>query len=156
MSKSKVLKITIIVCLIIIVLDQVSKFLITKFVPERIGNDYFAIETVENTGMAFGFNSGNGKNILLSCFVLFIIIKFIKNQREQLEPKVLVAISMALGGGISNMIDRIFRGGVLDFIKIPIIPNFNIADLCICAGWLLIVVFLVIYTKKEGVFDAKK
>ncbi len=156
MSKSRVLKITIIVCLIIIVIDQLSKVLITKYVPQRIGNDYFAIETTTNTGMAFGFNSGNAKNILLSVFVLFIIITFIKNQREQLEPRVLVAISMALGGGLSNIIDRIFRGGVLDFIKIPIVPNFNIADLCICLGWLLLVVFLIIYTKKEGVFSAQK
>lgn len=156
MSKSKILKITIIVCLIIVVIDQLSKFLITNYVTDRIGNDYFAIETTTNTGMAFGFNSGNSKNILLSLFVLFIIITFIKNQREQLEPKVLVAISMALGGGFSNILDRIFRGGVLDFIKIPVFPNFNIADLCICVGWLLIVVFLIIYTKKEGVFDAKK
>ena len=144
MSKSRVLKITIIVCLIIIVIDQLSKVLITKYVPQRIGNDYFAIETTTNTGMAFGFNSGNAKNILLSVFVLFIIITFIKNQREQLEPRVLVAISMALGGGL------------LDFIKIPIVPNFNIADLCICLGWLLLVVFLIIYTKKEGVFSAQK
>ena len=156
MSKSRVLKITIIVCLIIIVIDQLSKVLITKYVPQRIGNDYFAIETTTNTGMAFGFNSGNAKNILSSVFVLFIIITFIKNQREQLEPRVLVAISMALGGGLSNIIDRIFRGGVLDFIKIPIVPNFNIADLCICLGWLLLVVFLIIYTKKEGVFSAQK
>lgn len=156
MSKNKILSITIIVCLIIIVVDQLSKFLITKYVPTRIGNDYFAIETTTNTGMAFGFNSGNAKNILLSCFVVFIIITFIKNQREQLEPKVLVAISMALGGGLSNIIDRIFRGGVLDFIKVPIIPNFNVADMCICIGWVLIVIFLIIYTKKEGVFDAQK
>lgn len=156
MSKSKILKITIIVCVIIIVIDQLSKVLITKYVTDRIGNDYFSIEPVENTGMAFGFNSGNGKNILLSGFVIFIIITFIKNQREQLETKVLVAISMALGGGISNIIDRIFRGGILDFIKIPILPNFNIADVCICVGWLLIVVFLIIYTKKEGVFSAQK
>ena len=156
MSKSKVLKITIIVCIIIIVIDQLSKILVTKYVPERIGNDHFAIETVENTGMAFGFNSGNTKNIFLSCLVIFIIITFIKNQMEQLETKVLVAISMALGGGISNIIDRIFRGGVLDFIKIPIVPNFNIADLCICTGWLLIIIFLIIYTKKEGVFSAQK
>lgn len=156
MNKNKILKITITVCIIVIVIDQLSKFLITKYVPERIGNEYFAIETATNTGMAFGFNSGNIQNLLLSGFVILIIITFIKNQREQLEPRVLVAISMALGGGISNLIDRIFRGGILDFIKIPIIPNFNIADLCICIGWVLIVIFLIIYTKKESVFSAQK
>lgn len=156
MNTKKVLKIVITVCIIIIAIDQLSKFLITQFVPSTVGNEYFAIEITENTGMAFGFNSGNTKNIFLSLVVIFIIISFIKNQREQLEPKVLIAISMALGGGISNIIDRIFRGGVLDFIKILFIPNFNIADLCICIGWILIVVFLIIYTKKEDVLKTEK
>ena len=156
MNTKKVLKIVITVCIIIIAIDQLSKFLITQFIPSTIGNEYFAIEITENTGMAFGFNSGNTKNIFLSLLVIFIIISFIRNQREQLEPKVLVAISMALGGGISNIIDRIFRGGVLDFIKILFIPNFNIADLCICIGWILIVVFLIIYTKKEDVLKTEK
>ncbi len=67
-----------------------------------------------------------------------------------------MAISLALGGGISNIIDRVFRGGVLDFIKVLFIPNFNIADLCICTGWILIVIFLIIYTKKEEVFKQEK
>ena len=156
MNTKKVLKIVITVCIIIIAIDQLSKFLITQFVPSTVGNEYFGIEITENTGMAFGFNSGNTKNIFLSLLVIFIIISFIRNQREQLEPKVLVAISMALGGGISNIIDRIFRGGVLDFIKILFIPNFNIADLCICIGWILIVVFLIIYTKKEDVLKTEK
>lgn len=156
MNTKKVLKIVITVCIIIIAIDQLSKFLITQFIPSTVGNEYFAIEITENTGMAFGFNSGNTKNIFLSLVVIFIIISFIRNQREQLEPKVLVAISMALGGGISNIIDRIFRGGVLDFIKVLFIPNFNIADLCICIGWILIVVFLIIYTKKEDVLKTEK
>lgn len=151
MSIKKLLTIVIIICVLIIAIDQVSKVLITKYVTERIGNEHFAVEVTQNTGMAFGFNSGNTKNIILSLFVIFIIISFIRNQREQLDTKVVVAISMALGGGISNIIDRIFRGGVLDFIKIPFIPNFNIADLCICLGWLLIVIFLIIYTQKEDV-----
>lgn len=156
MNTKKVLKIVITVCIIIIAIDQLSKFLITQFIPSTVGNEYFGIEITENTGMAFGFNSGNTKNIFLSLIVIFIIISFIRNQKEQLEPKVLIAISMALGGGISNIIDRIFRGGVLDFIKILFIPNFNIADLCICIGWILIVVFLIIYTKKEDVLKTEK
>ena len=156
MSTKKLLTIVITLCIVIIAIDQFSKFLVTKYVPEKIGNDYFAIEITENTGMAFGFNSGNTRNIILSLFVVFIIISFIKNQREQLGTKELIAISMALGGGISNIIDRFFRGGILDFIKILFIPNFNIADLCVCTGWVLIVIFLIIYTRKEEVFKQEK
>ena len=156
MNTKKVLKIVITVCIIIIAIDQLSKFLITQFIPSTVGNEYFGIEITENTGMAFGFNSGNTKNIFLSLIVIFIIISFIRNQKEQLEPKVLIAISMALGGGISNSIDIMFRWGSLDYIKILFIPDFNIADLCICIGWILIVVFLIIYTKKEDVLKTEK
>ena len=123
---------------------------------KKIVNEYVAIEITDNTGMAFGFNSGNTKNIFLSLIVIFIIISFIRNQRELIGTKELMAISLALGGGISNIIDRVFRGGVLDFIKVLFIPNFNIADLCICTGWILIVIFLIIYTKKEEVFKQEK
>lgn len=156
MSTKKILTIVVTFCIVIIAIDQLSKYLVTKNVTEKIGNDYFAIEVTENTGMAFGFNSGNTKNIFLSLIVIFIIISFIKNQRELIGTKELMAISLALGGGISNIIDRVFRGGVLDFIKVLFIPNFNIADLCICTGWILIVIFLIIYTKKEEVFKQEK
>ena len=156
MSTKKILTIVITFCIVIIAIDQLSKYLVTKNVTEKIGNDYFAIEVTENTGMAFGFNSGNTKNIFLSLIVIFIIISFIKNQRELIGTKELMAISLALAGGISNIIDRVFRGGVLDFIKVLFIPNFNIADLCICTGWILIVIFLIIYTKKEEVFKQEK
>lgn len=156
MSTKKILTIVITFCIVIIAIDQLSKYLVTKNVTEKIGNDYFAIEITENTGMAFGFNSGNTKNIFLSLIVIFIIISFIRNQRELIGTKELMAISLALAGGISNIIDRVFRGGVLDFIKVLFIPNFNIADLCICTGWILIVIFLIIYTKKEEVFKQEK
>lgn len=145
----KILKIIIIIVLSIIIVDQLSKFLITQYIPERIGTEQFAIEIVKNTGMAFGFSSGNMKNIVLSIFVIIIIISFIKNQINAIDTKTAIAVSMVLGGGISNLIDRIFRGGILDFIKILFIPNFNLADLCVCIGWVLIVVFLIIYTRKE-------
>lgn len=156
MSTKKILTIVVTFCIVIIAIDQLSKYLVTKNATEKIGNDYFAIEVTENTGMAFGFNSGNTKNIFLSLIVIFIIISFIRNQRELIGTKELMAISLALGGGISNIIDRVFRGGVLDFIKVLFIPNFNIADLCICTGWILIVIFLIIYTKKEEVFKQEK
>lgn len=156
MSKNKILKIVIIVVLLVTIVDQLSKFLITRYVTEKIGTEHFAIEIVENTGMAFGFASGNIKNIILSIFIIFILISFIKNQINEIDSKTAIAISLVLGGGISNLIDRFFRGGILDFIKILFIPNFNIADVCICTGWVLLVIFLVLYTQKEDIIKEEK
>lgn len=156
MSKNKLLKIVIIVIAIVIIVDQLSKFLIEKNVTERIGTNQFAIEIVHNTGMAFGFASGNTKNIVLSILVLFIMISFIKNQINEIDTKTLIAISLVMGGGISNLIDRFFRGGILDFIKVLFIPNFNIADVCICIGWVLLVIFLILYTQQVDVIKEEK
>ena len=64
----------------------------------------------------------------------FLLIRFLVVNREKVEIKASTALSLVLAGGISNLIDRIFRGRVVDFIDIsPIInfPKFNLADICI-------------------------
>lgn len=147
----KIIKIASIISLIVIVFDQGTKLLVTNFVPNGFGTSNFGVVITENTGMAFGFNDGNTKNIFLIIIVLFIIISFLRNQRNELDTKTIVAISLALGGGFSNLIDRIFRGGVLDFISIWKFPKFNIADICICIAWILLIIFLIIYTNKKDV-----
>ncbi len=146
--KNKIVKIIVIIVAIIIIIDQTSKILVSNLLSETIGNNFFKLEIISNTGMAFGFNDGNIKNILISIFVLAIVISFIRNQLERIDKKTGIAIAVAIGGAISNLIDRIFRGGVLDFIKIYKIPNFNLADLFIVVGWILIIIFLIDFSRK--------
>ena len=147
--KNKIIKLIVILVAILVTLDQASKLLIGNLVTEPIGNDAFKIEIISNTGLAFGFNDGsNVKNIFIMLFVLFIVIKFVKDQIELIDTKTAVALSMVLAGGLSNLIDRIFRGAVLDFIKIFKFPIFNIADILVVVGAILLIIFLVIFTRK--------
>lgn len=147
--KNKIIKLIVILVAILVILDQASKLLIGNLVTEPIGNDAFKIEIISNTGLAFGFNDGsNVKNIFIMFFVLFIVIKFVKDQIELIDTKTAVALSMVLAGGLSNLIDRIFRGAVLDFIKIFKFPIFNIADILVVVGAILLIIFLVIFTRK--------
>ena len=146
--KNKTIKLIVILVIILIIIDQASKILVSNFVTESIGNEIFKLEITNNTGMAFGFNDGNNKNIILTIFVLGIIISFIKNQLERIDNKTAVSISLVLGGACSNLIDRFFRGSILDFIKIYKLPNFNLADIFIIVGWILIIIFLVDFTRK--------
>ena len=138
-----------IISVLLILVDQISKILVTKFVQEPIGNSIVGIEVINNTGMAFGFNDGNIKNIFLSIFVLCIIVWFMKNQSEQMDNKTKIVLSVILAGGISNLIDRIFRGAVLDFIKIYTFPVFNLADIYVVLGWILLVVFIIQYSREK-------
>lgn len=147
--KNKIIKLIVILVAILVILDQASKLLIGNLVTEPIGNDAFKIEIISNTGLAFGFNDGsNVKNIFIMLFVLFIVIKFVKDQIELIDTKTAVALSMVLAGGLSNLIDRIFRGAVLDFIKIFKFPIFNIADILVVVGAILLIIFLVVFTRK--------
>lgn len=147
MKKKKILLIiAIIIC--IVVLDQLSKWIVEKnFSGQTVGGHILSIEVTNNTGMAFGFNDGNLKNIGLTVFTLIIIINFVIKQFDQIDYKTAVAISFVIGGGLGNLIDRIIRGSVLDFIKVFKFPNFNVADTFIVIGWLLIAIFLAIFTR---------
>lgn len=146
--KNKIIKLIIIIVILLIILDQLSKILITNFYEYPIGNDYLKIEIDRNTGMALGFNDGNLKNIFITLFILFIVAIFIKNQLDRFDKKTAIAISMILGGAISNLIDRIFRGYVLDFFKIFNLCVLNLADIFIVVGWILLVVFIIDFSRK--------
>ena len=147
--KNKIVRLIVILVIILVMLDQTSKLLVCNIFDGTVGNDFFKIEIANNTGLAFGFNDGsNVKNIFIMAFVLFIVIRFIKNQIDLIDTKTAVALSMILAGGIGNVLDRIFRGAVLDFIRIYKFPIFNLADVLVVIGAILLVIFLVIFTRK--------
>jgi len=147
--KNKIVRLLVIIVITLIVIDQLSKILVSSFLKEPVGNEFIGLEIVTNTGMALGFNEGNVKNILLTIFVLLIIIGFVKNQIERIDTKTMVAISLALAGGIGNLIDRFFRGGVLDFIRLYKLPIFNLADAFVVLGWILLVIFIIDFQRRN-------
>lgn len=148
--KKKTIKLILIIVCFLIIIDQVSKFLVLTYCSEPMGNEYFQISIANNTGMAFGFNEGNGKNIFLSLCIIALILNFIRTQLDRIDTKTGVALGIVLAGGMSNLIDRIFRGSIIDFIKIYKFPIFNIADICVCLGWFLLIIFIIIYSRKTS------
>ena len=143
--KNPKIKILLIIVIGLILIDQISKILILKFINSNIIiiPKLLEFEIVKNNGIAFGLNNGNFKNIIITILVLILIINFIKNQKDVIDNKTMISLALILGGGISNLIDRICRGGVVDFIKISTFPIFNIADSVIVIGWILLIINIV-------------
>lgn len=146
-------KLTIIMTSVIIVLDQLIKLLVINkdivIIPNFVSFTY-----TENTGMAF--NIGNNKLfliILINIVILGLIFKFIKEQERQIDKNLLITLIFIFAGGLSNLIDRIFRGYVIDFIDVNIFnfPSFNIADICVVVG-----IFSLIFIILKSTFEKKE
>ena len=88
----------------------------------------------------------------MNIVIIAVIAKFIISKKDDIAIFVFISGGLIIAGGIGNLIDRIFRGFVIDYIDInPLIkyPMFNIADICIVIGCVTIVVNLIINTIKE-------
>lgn len=123
---------------VLILLEQLTKIIIVMNrdkLPITVINNVFMLSYVENSGVAFGIKVGSVWSfIIVNVVILGIIIKFMYSQLQELNNKTIIILSLILAGGISNLIDRIFRGYVVDFLDItPMIsfPVFNFADIMI-------------------------
>ena len=136
---------------LIIIVDQFTKYFIFYNYKLFVNKDLFLfrLDFVKNYGAAFNLFSGSRIflsliSILFSIILIYIILR--KNSSNIIE---LYAYSLILGGSVGNGIDRIFNGFVIDFINLNFInfPVFNIADLSINIGFLLIIYCIFINSK---------
>ena len=142
-----------ILIVLIVVIDQVTKLLVIGKNIVLIPN-FLSITYSQNTGVAFGILPNNLILIIsANIVVLGLIIKFLRENKETMNYPVIISLMLILSGCVSNLIDRIFRGYVIDFIDINLFnfPVFNIADISVTIG--IVVLFVVIvkqlFTKNE-------
>lgn len=143
-----------IICIILLVIDQITKIIIiNNNINITIIPNILSIHKVQNTGGAFGIGEGNiGMFIITNLVVLGLIIRFIHLQKEYMDTATLYTLFVIIAGGFGNLIDRISRGYVIDFINIfPKInfPRFNFADIYITVGWVVLAFIFALYTYKE-------
>lgn len=113
---------------------------------------------VENTGVAFGmFKNVYFVLIPLTIVITLLCIFFMFKARKQNYRFLSVSLALIVSGAIGNLIDRIIRGYVIDFIQVKFIdfPVFNFADICVVCGAILTVI-LVLFTKAGDIFENKK
>mgnify|MGYP001104891373 CR=1 FL=1 len=135
------------VALILLFLDQFSKYLIRQrmSLAESIPviKSIFHITYVENTGIAFGlFPQGNSLFVIISLIIILVIV-FFEGRRAIKSPLEKFSLGLILGGALGNLIDRLRFGFVIDFLDFRIWPVFNLADSGVCIGGILMVFFLL-------------
>ncbi|HDM37739.1 MAG TPA: signal peptidase II [Candidatus Omnitrophica bacterium] len=125
--------------IIILITDQLIKnFILSRFeFNESIGWSFLNITLVRNTGTVFGLFKGNNLFFIIVGFitVLIITIALFKSRGRILSFK--LCLVLVLSGAISNLIDRLRFGYVIDYIDLTIWPVFNLADSAITVAVVL-------------------
>lgn len=135
--------------LLILLVDQVTKFYaLQHFINNYKINDYLSFELAINRGISWSFFDSQSNYIFLtiSVFIFFVLMAFayyvflcIKDNKNVL------AETLIISGGISNLIDRVIHCGVIDFIVLSyndwFWPSFNFADIFIVSGILIMLVY---------------
>lgn len=152
-----------IAAVILIGLDQATKYMALvnlKPIGSMVVVDKFLDLTfVENRGVAFGMFSGQRWFILLLTGVITVVLVYYYMKLPKTREYKFVRMSMVLifAGAIGNMIDRVYRGYVVDFFEFTFFqwPVFNVADIYVVIG-VLILAFLILFVIKDPEENKKK
>ena len=160
----------IIVIVALVAVDQVTKLMAVHLLTPGNSVDVipgvFRFTYVENRGAAFGmFSEHRWVFMVLSTVAIVALLIYLWKFRPD-STLACMAISMIIAGGIGNMIDRIVLGYVIDFLDFCAFPElwmwvFNVADVCVCVGGGLLVLWLIMsiisdYKKDKAEKAAKK
>ena len=140
----------------VILLDQVTKILALQYLAPAgsypLWENVLHLTYVENTGAAFGMlQDHRWVFLVISTMALsgMIVYMFLNKTKHPLET---TAVAFIVGGGIGNMIDRLARGFVVDFVDVKCIPYwkyiFNVADIFVCVGCGLFILYILLFEAK--------
>jgi signal peptidase II len=132
------------VIVVVIAVDQLTKHFVRADIPVGQVDKFLpAINLVDvrNTGVAFSLFSGGGALVLVfTLLALALLLGYFAMRPDR--SGLWVPTGLLVGGAIGNLIDRLVHGAVTDFIKLPIWPAFNVADMSITFGVLALLYVL--------------
>jgi signal peptidase II len=123
-------------CALVVALDQIAKALVeaNMFAGEHVDLlGPLGLTLAHNRGVAFGLASGGGALLvaLTVAALAFVAVLFARNPTR---PGMWVAVGLLAGGALGNLIDRVRVGEVTDYIDLLSWPPFNIADVAVTLG----------------------
>lgn len=134
-----------------LVLDIITKRLVQTHIPKGTGitiiEGFFNLRHDRNTGAAFGILSDQ-RTLLVIITIAALIFILVYSFRFNHSRWMQVSLGFLLGGAVGNFIDRIYFGEVIDFLQFGIEskrlywPTFNVADISVCIGAGMLIVYL--------------
>ena len=142
-----------IIVVAIVILDQILKVFVLGKGELQIIPNVLKFSITENTSAAYGIGSNSTiMYVLTNIIILGIIFKFVTTQNAYVDKKMKIFLSFIFAGGISNVIDRISRGYVVEFINfkdLVNLPVLNIADVFTIIGWVAVAAIFAAFTVNE-------
>lgn len=124
------------------------------------GAEIINLTYVENNGAVFGILRGQRVLFIVLTAVLLAVCCVYVAKTYKKNPKILtVGLTLIVSGGIGNLIDRIFRSGlVVDFIDFGFVNfyTFNFADCCVVVGTIILSAVILFSKEEETAKTAKK
>lgn len=134
----------VLVAAVCVVLDQLSKRWAVSALedgPVELIEGVLRLRLTLNPGGAFGIFRERPGLFLVATSVVIVLVLFWARDLD--DRRLLIPLGLIVGGGLGNLIDRVFRdleGRVVDFIDLHVWPVFNVADMCVVSGVLAILV----------------
>jgi signal peptidase II len=128
-------------CGLVVIADQAAKAAIEAHLA--LGEQIEVLGPLEltlshNRGVAFGIAGGAGVPLVLVTLAALGVVVYLFS-RDPTRPAMWAATGLLAGGALGNLADRVRAGEVTDFVDLPPWPPFNLADVSITAGVLLLV-----------------
>lgn len=136
------------IALSVVVADQITKYWARTTLigaPQTVIPNVLSWEYAENTGAAFGFLRGSGAGVVLGMAAVAAIGVVVYAIGQATRSTEVVGLALVGAGAAGNLIDRIINsdqflaGFVVDWIRLPNFPNFNVADSAITIGAALLI-----------------
>ena len=155
---------SLLVAVAVYVIDRLSKWWaqghLEVGVPRRVLGHWFEFDLTHNAGAAFSM--GTGYTVVLTLLALGVVVVCVRVAGRIASAWWAVALGLLLGGALGNITDRMIRppgplrGHVVDFMRLPHWPVFNVADASICAAAALFVVLSFVGVHLDGSRDRKR
>ena len=135
----------------LVAVDQILKLLVAPLISDGsiipIIGDVLVLKYSENTGSAFSLFSGHTEVLTVLTALLLIALPFLYRYMKFEHFWAKLSLFLILSGGVGNLIDRIFRGYVVDYIYFTPInfPIFNFADILVVSGVIALAIYVLFF-----------